>query len=173
MKNTRTVNQIGNMSSYGQTSSVEAFHNVLNHFAPKMIHFSYIGMLSRMCTAILHYNENSGRLQAKTKDGNERFTVFYPKHKDGHTLRRILTKATYGYVDECVVAAIKIANKEVEVSDYCTPPPHLSSQKVKVTKEEAINQHLSRFKKVTEIVQSKPQSSGPTQQQKRKRSNKL
>ncbi|XP_074650146.1 uncharacterized protein LOC141905230, partial [Tubulanus polymorphus] len=40
---------------------IECFHNILNHFAPKMIHFSYVGMLSRICIAILHYNGNSER----------------------------------------------------------------------------------------------------------------
>ena len=52
----------------------------------------------RMYAAILHFNENSSRSQAKTKTGQARCTVFYPKYKEGHVLRKILTEArpTYG-----------------------------------------------------------------------------
>ncbi len=41
------VNGIKQASPLVQTSCVEGFHSVLNHFAPKMISFSYTGMKCR------------------------------------------------------------------------------------------------------------------------------
>lgn len=38
---------IPKLSPGAQTASLEGFHSVINHFAPKMFGFSYHGMLSR------------------------------------------------------------------------------------------------------------------------------
>ncbi len=47
--------------------------------------------------AALHFNENSNREQAKTKEGNECYDVVYPKYKKGgHTVKKVTVKQTYG-----------------------------------------------------------------------------
>jgi hypothetical protein len=38
---------IPKLSTGPQTAGLEGFHAIVNHFAPKMIGFSYHGMLSR------------------------------------------------------------------------------------------------------------------------------
>ncbi|KAK3741667.1 hypothetical protein QZH41_016251, partial [Actinostola sp. cb2023] len=47
LENKRIQDDIKQLSPYGQTSSIEGFHSIINHFAPKMVHFSYKGMWSR------------------------------------------------------------------------------------------------------------------------------
>ena len=47
LTNKRLVNGIKQASPMMQTSCVEGLHSVLNHFAPKMISFSYTGMKCR------------------------------------------------------------------------------------------------------------------------------
>jgi len=44
---TRLRNRVAKLSPLGQTSSLEGFHSVVNHFCPKMIHFSYNAMGAR------------------------------------------------------------------------------------------------------------------------------
>ncbi|XP_064631010.1 uncharacterized protein LOC135489542 [Lineus longissimus] len=94
----RLVKDIGKISCSQQTSGIEAFHSVVNHFAPKQIHFFPDGMESRLCIAALHYNENGKKEQAVNKDGKERWDVFFPKvKKGGHSVRPVRKESTYGY----------------------------------------------------------------------------
>ena len=44
LNNINLVKGIKQASPFAQTSCLEGFHSVLNHFSPKMIAFSYAGM---------------------------------------------------------------------------------------------------------------------------------
>ena len=61
VENKSLLKDFQNASPYDQTSGVEGYHSVVNHFAPKKYHFSFDGMKSRLLLAAMHYNENSGR----------------------------------------------------------------------------------------------------------------
>jgi hypothetical protein len=52
----QVVKDVKRLSPLRQTSSVEAFHNVIIHFAPKMYSFSYLGMLCRYQLVLVIYN---------------------------------------------------------------------------------------------------------------------
>ena len=51
----------------------------------------------RLAVSGLHYNENSNREQAVTKDGEQKYSMEFPKQKGGEPkVRRLKTKPTYG-----------------------------------------------------------------------------
>ena len=47
LTNVNLMKGIKQASPFAQTSCLEGFHSVLNHFAPKMIAYSYVGMYCR------------------------------------------------------------------------------------------------------------------------------
>jgi hypothetical protein len=50
----------------------------------------------------MHYNENSTKCQAKTKAGDARYSILFPKYKKGgNIVRKLMEKSTYG---KCVHA---------------------------------------------------------------------
>lgn len=44
----RRIKDIRQLSPVGQTSSLESYHSIVNHFAPKMIHFHHAAMRTRL-----------------------------------------------------------------------------------------------------------------------------
>ena len=54
--NNKLLEDVQKLSPQQQTSSLESYHSVVNHFAPKLLAFSYIGMPCRymIITIIIH-----------------------------------------------------------------------------------------------------------------------
>ena len=95
VENKSLPKDIRNASLYGQPSGVEEYHSVVNHFAPKMYHFSFKGMKSTLLLAAMHYNENSSRNQQQNKQGELQYAITFLRYKKGgYIVRRILGKGT-------------------------------------------------------------------------------
>ena len=56
LTNPRLLKDIARLSPKYQTSSLESFHSVLIHFAPKSVAFSFNGMLCRLVQSAYFYS---------------------------------------------------------------------------------------------------------------------
>ena len=115
------LRDIAKLSPHHQTSSLEAFHDVILRFAPKNLVYPFLGMLCRwdyllwtfahflqlfscliflfnvrLYLAALHYNENSDRGQATTSSGDLMFRLTFPKARKGECRAKpVKTEATF------------------------------------------------------------------------------
>ncbi|XP_071950193.1 uncharacterized protein [Antedon mediterranea] len=146
LQNKYLMKDVVKLSPLGQTYGVEGFHNLVNHFAPKMFHFGYSGMKSRLLLAVFHYNENSDRIQARTKDGDLQYAIAFPKAKQGgHTVKKVMTECTFGYVDELITEVMSVVDGTAECIDFVDAPPPLCASFEHPDKTVAIESLFTRF----------------------------
>ena len=140
------VKDIRKSSPHAQTSVVEGYHTLLNHFAPKMYHFHFHGMEGRLCLAAPHFNENSKQQQYQNQQGESQYTITFPKYKKGGCIvRKLMEDCTYGYMDYLFEELIGIVNLEQEPVVLSPAPPILCSSFIRPEKAAAVAQHKTRF----------------------------
>ncbi|KAG0423115.1 hypothetical protein HPB47_001081 [Ixodes persulcatus] len=142
------IKDIPRLSGGCQTYNLEAFHSLLIHFTPKSFHFGYAAMVARTCMAVLHYNANADREQAKTLDNKLRFSLRYPKARKGNwSVRGVPKPPSYDYVKQLLECSLALAEEPVNVEDHPRRPSLCSTAEERPQKEAAVRDHVSRFRR--------------------------
>ncbi|XP_051978414.1 uncharacterized protein LOC127640069 isoform X3 [Xyrauchen texanus] len=148
---TALLKDVRQLSPQHQTFSLEAYHSLILHFAPKHTGFSYVGMYSRLLLAALHYNHNANRETARKSDGTEKYCVQYPRFRKGaHVVRPIKEAASYSYATSLMKALQEsythspAALREVSANLSSDAPATIAKSFEQVPKEEAISLFLAR-----------------------------
>ncbi|XP_055062144.2 uncharacterized protein [Misgurnus anguillicaudatus] len=148
--NKRVLSDVEKLSPHYQTSTVESFHKVILHFAPKNVVFPFIGMLCRLYLAAMHFNENAVRPQLRTSKGKPVYKLLFPKaKKGGHTVKPVKTEPTFCYVTSLMDSVFEEAVCDplpfLDAVQQIPVPPYLSAQHDRPSMEEAVAEHVSRF----------------------------
>ncbi|XP_040073632.1 uncharacterized protein LOC120846066 [Ixodes scapularis] len=145
------LKNVRQLSPHVQTYGLESFHSVLNRFAPKSTVFSYECMAARTMIAIMHFNENSARLQAETREGHKQWHVKAPKARKGAlTVCSHKTPVTFGYVEKLHQQVLERCKTHptFKVALAERPPkvpPSFVSPGPRPSKEELVAAHKKRF----------------------------
>ena len=119
----------------------------------------------RLQLAALHFNENTNRKQAVTKQGTKQYNVAFPKYKKGgYTIKKVLVNATYGkayrglpctlskmnsiyigYIEKLMSKTMTICKEDTQYTLTENIPKPLSVAYQHPLKEIAIQEHRSRF----------------------------
>ncbi|KAG1928867.1 hypothetical protein F2P79_023326 [Pimephales promelas] len=151
LMNKRVLGDVKKLSPVHQSSALEAFHSEILRFAPKNVAFSYLGMLCRLYLAALHFNENSGRTQARTAAGELQFNIKVPKAKRGEHVSMMKTKYSTEYVTELTNILFNEVMQDPApfVADLkaVAVPGSLCSQYERPGKSDAIASHVSSYRR--------------------------
>ncbi|XP_067054566.1 uncharacterized protein [Acropora muricata] len=154
----RFMKAINQASPMAQTSCLEGFHSVLNHFCPKMISFSFVGMMCRHILAALHFNQNLVRDVKKKANGSSQVKLIYPKFKNGvASVRDVRIQPNYDYVEDIYQTLLEAMNttnclgSAVRELKEMTPLP-MNTMLDKETRESALHSRQKRKKMVPKNV---------------------
>ncbi|ELU05962.1 hypothetical protein CAPTEDRAFT_202478 [Capitella teleta] len=75
------LKDLATLSPHYQTYDLEAFHSLLNQFAPKKTAFHFQAMNGRVLLAVVHFIENANRQGKISRDGKEQYIIHYPKYR--------------------------------------------------------------------------------------------
>ena len=148
------VRDVRKMSPGGQTSSVESYHNIVTHFAPKRLHYFYASMDARVKLSALHFNENSRKSQATTIDGIPKFAVSLSKARQGEPVAKPVTgPPTYAYITPLLEEVLRQRNAfpTLQCALTAVKPHHdalprpVASKYKRAPTSEVIEQRLSRY----------------------------
>ncbi|KAK3711271.1 hypothetical protein QZH41_020521, partial [Actinostola sp. cb2023] len=163
LTNPSLVKGIKQASPQAQTSCLEGFHSVLNQYSPKMIGYSYPGMLCRHIIASVHFNHNLHRDIRGNEDGTEQVRIVYPKFKNGEaTVRNVRVEPNFEYVEDIYQTFILAQQENTlpaasqELTDM-TPLP-MDTMLNKQSKQEAIEK---RKKRRNMVIQDVPPTTVP------------
>ncbi|XP_064473783.1 uncharacterized protein LOC135388278 isoform X2 [Ornithodoros turicata] len=152
----RLLRDIGQLSSVGQTSSLESYHAVIVKFAPKSTAYTPNVMKARTQLAALHFNENAGREHARRSDGQFMFRRKLQKAKKGaEVVAPVKTKATHEYVkkllEEATQACEERSFRSLLRTSLSPEPPTMTSAYAREPKDILIARRMLRFHDTTVV----------------------
>ncbi|KAH6921105.1 hypothetical protein HPB50_027906 [Hyalomma asiaticum] len=114
------------------------------------------GMQARTRLAVLHFNENVGRHQALTQEGEARWKIKSSKARRGHfTVATVKEDPSYGYVDQLLRDALELCQnssyKESFAGTKAAPAHHMSLAYERPSKQDLIERRRTRFAAVSTL----------------------
>ena len=115
-----TSRNLAHRTQFCHAGVLEVYRALYNKWAPKRLHFSYVGMLTRNQLAVMDFNEGISLEQAITGQGDKHFNVTFSKVTKQWSAKPIKEK-DLGYLHRMVKETIKSAAKHQIFDDLVIP----------------------------------------------------
>ena len=148
--NNKLLKDVAKLTDFCHTGKIEVYHSMMLKYCSKREHFSYKGMVARTQLAALDNNANTGRKQARIKEGERagetRYKLCFPKANKRWVVKPINEKKSFQYLSGLLSEVVK----RVELANAVIPampvhlPKNIASKPAPIVAD-AIKQHRSRF----------------------------
>ena len=148
--NNKLLKDLAKLTDFCHTGKIEVYHSMMLKYCSKREHFSYKGMVARTQLAALDNNANTGRKQARIKEGERageaRYKLCFPKANKQWVVKPITEKKSFQYLSGLLSEVVK----RVELGNAVIPampvhlPKNIPSKPAPIVAD-AIKQHRSRF----------------------------
>ena len=135
------------MTNFAHTGSLEVYHSMLTKYCPKRQHFSYEGMQARTMLAMLDHNNNTGREQATTSSGTERFKYEWSKISKTWVVKPISVGKDYTYLVRLLERVVQVRQEKISLPPIRKPegiPANIAPEPMP-GKKLMLEQHTRRF----------------------------
>ncbi|XP_063042261.1 uncharacterized protein LOC134436841 [Engraulis encrasicolus] len=150
--NKNLLKDLNQMTLFQHTGALEVYHSSMLKYTQKRLHFFYSFMKARTLLSVMDHNENVGREQATTSEGNPRFKLVYPKQSKKWVARKIYEPTTQTFRTDLVERVlerrmdptVKLKDPSSSVQQPSTIPANIAAIP-RPDKDQAIEEHVSRF----------------------------
>ena len=104
---------LAKMTNFAHTGALEVYHSMLTKYCPKRQHFHYEGMLARTMLAALDHNNNTGRGQATTSSGEQRFRYEWSKISKCWVAKPISVGKDYSYLHDMIARVMLVRENNI------------------------------------------------------------
>ena len=140
------INDLKYLLNFSHTGDLEVYHSLYNKYCPKRLHFSYDGMIARQQLAVLNFNDNINKDQAKRKSSDLRYKQSFSKVANSWCIKPKKEEKKKKYIKELIDETIqsnvlRITNNLPKREDV----PKNIAPIHRPNKKEAINNMKTRF----------------------------
>ena len=138
---------LAKMTQFAHTGALEVYHSMLTKYCPKRQHFSYEGMVARTTLAVMDHNHNTGRSQAITQDGEERFKYEWSKISKCWVAKPIAVGKDYSYLQDLMARVVEVRQNKEQLAPIPRPAKTQGNiaPEARPDKQVLLERHQSRF----------------------------
>ena len=120
LEDKKRLTDLEKLSHFCHTGILENFHSMMTITCPKRCHFFYDGMNARSQLALIRQNYNLHREQARTKAGDMRWRIVFPKVKKQWVAKKIYTTSSNQYILDLMALVDEMFDKSSSLRALAT-----------------------------------------------------